>query len=117
MNQKLIFTKQKRLLRQIEKELPVTRSISVKLLEKLEQSAQSIVDVLHEIIEEKLKENELKADGEIWLTSAEVAKKINIHIKTVGRYCREKKIIAKKVGKGWLINKKDLEKFLKEGLP
>ena len=88
MNQKLIFAKQKRLLRQIEKGLPVTRSISVKLLEKLEQSAQSIVDVLHEIIEEKLKENELKADGEIWLTSAEVAKKINIHIKTVGRYCR-----------------------------
>jgi len=116
MDKKLIYLSQKRLLQRIQRALPVTRSIPIHLLEKLEQSAQSIVDVLHQIIEEKRIEKEDKADGEIWLTSAEVAKQINIHVKTVGRYCREKKIKAKKVGKGWLINKRDLEKFLKDDL-
>jgi|GEM_PF-4876168 len=88
------------------------RSISIELLEKLEKSAQSLAEAFHEIVEEKKKEAMKNPDEDIWLTAEEVGKILNLHPKTVGRYCREKRIIGKKVGKGWLIKKNDLDKII-----
>ena len=109
MEKNLIYIKNQRLIKEIHKGLSVTKSISIELLEKLERSAQSLADALHEIVIEKKKEIPKNPDENGWLTTEEVGKKLNLHPKTVGRYCREKKIKGKKMGKGWLIKKSDIE--------
>lgn len=47
--------------------------------------------------------------------SQEAAKELGVTIAMVHRYCREKRLKAKKFGSVWLIERKDLEWFMSNG--
>jgi excisionase family DNA binding protein len=51
-----------------------------------------------------------------WLTLEEFARTSRLHLDTVRRYAREGRIIARKIGKRYLIKAADAEAFM-EGAP
>lgn len=111
MRKDLIYIINRRLLKEVQKGLPITKTITIDQLERLERSATVITETLREIIREKKNELQKPSDDDHWLTADQVSKILDIHPKTVGRYCREKRLIGKKAGKGWKIKKSDLDKF------
>jgi len=51
-------------------------------------------------------------DNDVVMTSVEAAEYLKMHVKTVCRLAKEKKIPAKKVGSEWLFLKSVLDKWL-----
>lgn len=55
-----------------------------------------------------------KFDDKIVLTTAEAAEVAGISVLTIRRLCRTGKLKYIEVGRGWVINRKELMKFLGE---
>lgn len=49
-----------------------------------------------------------------WLTLADIADELKLHIETIREWVRDKKLPAYKVGRDYRVKRADLDKFLEE---
>jgi excisionase family DNA binding protein len=49
-----------------------------------------------------------------WLTLAQIADELQLHIETVREWVRTKRLIAYRVGRDYRVKRTDLDKFLEE---
>lgn len=54
----------------------------------------------------------LRANEEQWLTSKEAAEKLKVGILQVARLCREKTLVAKKLGRDWFVSPQSVDEYL-----
>lgn len=68
-------------------------------------------ETLRDVIREELRGTRTVAE---WLTAREAAEVLGIHEKTVGRYVRENRLPATRVGTSYRFRREDLEAFLEQ---